>query len=445
MGNTFFYNKAKNDADSITWKDILSESFKKHSNSEVMRALVAGTSMNRVDENNMLAKWDKPWIWTKALKIGLLIMAIVFAAYLIPIYTIGVCTEALTLMAICIPPLIMPLVILIFVWELNIPKNVTVFECILWWLIGGLGSLAITLFLRALVRETTGMTNFPVYYAPVFEEPAKLIASVALIIYAKRNRKIYGITGLLIGACVGAGFGAFESVGYAYSNMDSMISTTILRAVFALGGHTVFCAPYTAAIAYNMEDSKLDLHSFCNFEFVLTFACSCFMHYCWNNNFYLTSEVMVYIKCAVIIVLLWIMLLWITRKCLNQVISIGKYTHSSYVEQHSFTGMYAQSLSIVCTGGALRGGTWNADKSSGISIGRDMNNTIILPGDTKGISRSHCKIAYDSGEWKIRDMKSSYGTYINGRRLKAGAAYVLRHNDTIQLAQTGNMFKAIIE
>lgn len=439
MGNTFFYKKVKDN--DITWKDIFSESFKKHSKSEAYRALMAGTSLNKVNEGNMLAKWEKPWLWFQALKIFLVITVIIWAAYLIPYNAVGTTALALQYTAIFIPPLFMPLVILIFIWELNIPKNVTFLECIMFWLIGGMLSLMVGIMLSLVIMSAPK-------YATLAEEPAKLIVSIAILLLLSRKRKIYGVTGLLIGACVGAGFGGFESAQYAfnYSEGDAVNFYLILRrTLWAWGGHTLYCAPMVGAVALNMDNSKLELKSICNMEFVVSYLFASFMHYCWNNNFLIQSETVAYAKNVLIVVLLWVLFLWITRKCLNQVVQIGKYSHSAYVNEHSFTGMYAQNIRIVGTGGALRGSSWFSDGAMDISIGRSSENVVSLPGSTKGVSRKHCRIAYDNGVWKLTDLNSSNGTYINGRRLKPGAVYSLKPGDVIQLANTNNTFKALIE
>lgn len=61
------------------------------------------------------------------------------------------------------------------------------------------------------------------------------------------------------------------------------------------------------------------------------------------------------------------------------------------------------------------------------SIGRDpQNSDLVLPEDTKGVSRRHCRIEIHDGLILLRDLGSSYGTFLeNGLRLEAQTPYSL--------------------
>ncbi len=76
----------------------------------------------------------------------------------------------------------------------------------------------------------------------------------------KKDHKIFGVNGLVLGAAIGTGFGAMESVYYALGStlMASSITygfeTVFLRLIFAFAGHTMFCAPYLAAVALHSRN-----------------------------------------------------------------------------------------------------------------------------------------------------------------------------------------------
>lgn len=67
------------------------------------------------------------------------------------------------------------------------------------------------------------------------------------------------------------------------------------------------------------------------------------------------------------------------------------------------------------------------------SIGRHPSNDIILPGST--ISRFHARIGMADGEYYIRDLGSTYGTFVNGRRVecKEDVLVTLKDGDRIAL------------
>ena len=444
MGNTSFY-KNINKENNITSKDIFSESFKKHSKAELDHALAAGTSVNTATEQDMLSKWSKPWIWFRAAKIGLLLVAIIYIIFFATIYISSAISNASWIITIIIPPMIFPLIILVFIWELNIPKNISLMECFLWVVIGGLLSMSITVIISRALQSALNVNDLPAEWAAFTEEPGKLFTSIIILAIIRRKKKIYGITGLVIGACVGAGFGGFESISYAMSaSNDGMIlaiENQLLRGVYSLGGHVLYCAPYTAAIAYKMKDSKFNALCFTSSEFIMTFLFSVAMHYCWNSSFFsMMPSAVSNIRYWTIIVLLWMMLLWIVKKCLRQVVAIGRHSAS-----RATAAAHLYHLTLVCMSGVLRGMKWYSTDTNNIRMGRDRSNTAVFPKDTKGVSRQHCSISCSGGQWYIRDLNSSYGTYVNNVKLAPQTPYLLHPNDIIALAGNKNTFKVVMK
>ena len=276
--------KAGSDVSQITWKDVFSEYKVKHSRRDLEYALLAGSTLDTATEATMLQKWQRPWIFFPLLKGGLALIVLVYAL-VYGVYTMfGTMAVSLLQMAAMIPPLVPPLILLVFFWEMNIPRNLSIYEVLGMFLVGGLLSFAATSIMFLLVDS-----NLPAGYAALREEPGKLAASVILLAVICRKKKVYGITGLVVGAAVGAGFGAFESVSYAFdasATIDSMVWNQLLRGILALGGHTLYCAPYTAAIALHMKNGKLSGESFLNADFGLAFLISCAAHFCWNTSFF---------------------------------------------------------------------------------------------------------------------------------------------------------------
>lgn len=72
------------------------------------------------------------------------------------------------------------------------------------------------------------------------------------------------------------------------------------------------------------------------------------------------------------------------------------------------------------------------------SIGRGINTTIRLENDTS-ISRQHAEVYEQGGKLYLRDLNSTHGTYINGRRISAQR---LEHDDRIKVGQTVLLFQA---
>jgi DNA-binding CsgD family transcriptional regulator len=73
-----------------------------------------------------------------------------------------------------------------------------------------------------------------------------------------------------------------------------------------------------------------------------------------------------------------------------------------------------------------------------VSIGRTSANDIVVPGDLE-VSRLHAVLERFPSGWCVRDLGSSNGTFVQGRRL-AGER-VLQNNDEIRIGSTRLHFR----
>lgn len=70
-------------------------------------------------------------------------------------------------------------------------------------------------------------------------------------------------------------------------------------------------------------------------------------------------------------------------------------------------------------------------------IGRDSRNDIVL--DVLDVSLEHARIVRSGGEWRIVDLNSTNGTYINGDRVNQGA---LQYGDFVAFGPDAFLFAA---
>lgn len=425
MGNTTFYREAQEDIEKITWKEILSDFRKPHSKAELEYALLAGTAMDSANEGNMLQKWHKPWVFYPLLKAGVALIALLYAVF----FLFGLKNAGTYIMVLIIPPLIIPVILMIFLWELNIPRNISIYELLVFFLIGGLVSMGLVsvlfgVFPQINVRSASDIFPWALNTA-LREEIAKLAAGILLLCWAgsKQKKRIYGLTGLVIGAAVGAGFGGFESISYAL-NSEAIAINQIMRAIYSIGGHVVYAAPYTAAIALEMKGGKLTTNCFKSKVFLITFGSSVALHTAWDYSC-LTFGLIAFL---VIIILLWVLLLYITRLCLQQAVSAGNYHSGTYPIANSTT------LTLQCISGPVRGAVWKLSSGQKTVIGRDSSCQIVLP-NAQGVSRQHCSFQCGPTGWTVTDLNSSYGTYFsNGKKLMPGLDEPLHSGDILYLA-----------
>ena len=72
---------------------------------------------------------------------------------------------------------------------------------------------------------------------------------------------------------------------------------------------------------------------------------------------------------------------------------------------------------------------------------KDSNDGVIL--FSKMISRIHCKISCNDGDFYLTDLQSTNGTYINNRRLQPNQASGIKNGDIIRLADVE--FRVVLE
>ncbi len=89
--------------------------------------------------------------------------------------------------------------------------------------------------------------------------------------------------------------------------------------------------------------------------------------------------------------------------------------------------------------GSLRDTSIELEKSGwGKTLGRGDDADFVLP--DKAISRKHAEIFYRDGQWFLRDLESSNGTYVNEQRITEPIP--LKSNDQIRCGATVVLFEA---
>lgn len=74
-------------------------------------------------------------------------------------------------------------------------------------------------------------------------------------------------------------------------------------------------------------------------------------------------------------------------------------------------------------------------RKDNVDIGRHPDSLICL--DDVTVSRRHALIEVEGGEYRIQDMGSLNGTYINQNRIESGS---LRHGDELQIGKYRMVF-----
>lgn len=94
-----------------------------------------------------------------------------------------------------------------------------------------------------------------------------------------------------------------------------------------------------------------------------------------------------------------------------------------------------KSRYVKCVSGICKEKSQSLNPGVNITFGRSEECTIRYPAGSQGISRHQCSLTLDNkGIAYVRDENSSFGTFLNGNRLKPQIWYPLKSGDRIRFA-----------
>ncbi len=181
-----------------------------------------------------------------------------------------------------------PLALLLFFWEMNVRRNVSLYQVIKLFLAGGVLSLITSLIFFQFLGPALGWLSHSA--AGIIEETGKLIA--LLLVTGKVTKYRWTLNGLLLGATIGAGFAAFESAGYALKQIFDyglprgiyeMLDVIRLRALLAPGMHIAWTALVGAALWKVKGDQPFRFDMLQDPRFLRAFLIAMALHMLWNS------------------------------------------------------------------------------------------------------------------------------------------------------------------
>lgn len=288
--------------------DLLSDVMVKHSKEESDELLVSGTVKHTPTPAQMADNWNKPWLYSRVLAI----LALTFVLLVACTYLFN--NDLWIPDLVFIGSMMMPFTLLVLFWETNIPRNISIFELVKMFFVGGVLSLVFTLTLFSILpSEATGVGE--AILVGIVEEIGKLVA-VAIFIHNYKSK--YILNGILIGAAIGAGFAAFESAGYALvygGDLNGILEIILLRGVLAAGGHIVWAAMSGAAIMLAKGEGEFSSAIFGKGKFWKLFIVPVVLHSVWDIPQIAASVPLL----IVLVIIAWVFILALIRTGMGEV------------------------------------------------------------------------------------------------------------------------------
>ncbi|MDR3711645.1 MAG: PrsW family glutamic-type intramembrane protease [Puia sp.] len=294
--------------------DIFSSVFKKHTAEEMEDQLITGTSRHTPALAEIEIGWARPWLFARLLGVSAVLAVILYMGFdyfgnynLIP----GL---------IFVGSFAVPISTLIFFLEMNVPRNVSIFTITQLTFVGGVASLILALIFYSRFDFFTTYLGTPA--AGIIEESAKLL--IVALLMGKAVRYRWCLNGLLFGAAIGTGFGAFESAGYAFRTMlvrgvDAGGSSILLRGVDAPFTHIVWTASASAALWLVKGDRPFSWEQLKAPAFLRIFVSVVLIHMVWDTGFTLVPLPLVTdLKFVLLGLLSWVICLRLIQAGLRQ-------------------------------------------------------------------------------------------------------------------------------
>jgi len=290
-------------------KEMFSEVFAKHTDEEVERYFAVGGPDTTPPIADVDTSWPKPWVFFRTFMTAL-IAYIGFVQAWEEFENINL-----------IPGLIMvgsfavPFATLLFFFEANVRRNVSLFQINKLVFLGGILSLVLSLIMFQVIA-VIDLKWLGASVAGLAEEPGKLLALAVIV----NNRKYpYILNGLLFGAAVGTGFAAFESAGYALyyaleGGTDSMKDVILTRGMLAPFGHIAWTSMVAAALWRVKGANRFTFSMVKDVRFLRVLIAAVVLHMLWNTNIYLPF----YGKFVILGIVAWVIVLGLLQEGLKQ-------------------------------------------------------------------------------------------------------------------------------
>lgn len=440
--------------------DIFSEVFDPHTPEQTARVFIAGTDLTTPRESEMLAGWQKPFLFARFFVFTAILLALSYVLAFQFDHSVG------KVMMLILLPLLVPISVLLLTWEMNVPRDISLMEVMKMTALGGILSMIANFVLQIL-----GVNPSTTWFGLV-EEPAKLI--IVIMMLQKKNRK-YILDGVLIGMAVGTGFAVVETLDYVWSyftlgaataavqlvlekiinygmNADAIVAVlvqlgeeamdagfqeglyvAIVRAINGISGHGLYTALYAGGLVMAKGSGKFEFSHLFSIDHLKYFAAAVLLHAVNNSGITLglpsfwggRVHTILLLNTAVGVVLF----LGLLKTGVNQIVKITTAKNGGRVTMAVNRGpapvmpepqpapAAPGEARLECVAGASVGQVYRCASGNSLTLGRTPGRCdIALPG-SESVSSCHCRITVNGNRVTVTDLNSTNGTYMNDQRL----------------------------
>lgn len=268
---------------------LFSDIFGKHKMEDIEEMFTVGTPRATPSIEQVDTSWPRPWLFFRALGASVVLYLILSGSFQYFVNT-NLIPGMMVMGTVAVP-----FSSLLFFYEINVRRNISLYQVLRLFFWGGILSLFISLAFFAIAGDIVA-GSWEASMAGPIEESGKLLA---LILVTRSSRYHYKLNGLLMGAAIGTGFAVFESMGYALNNLlagidavyaevdvspiKMMTDNIFTRGVLSPFGHIVWTAIAGAALWRVKGARPFRLAMLLNGKFWHLFLIPVILHVLWNS------------------------------------------------------------------------------------------------------------------------------------------------------------------
>jgi RsiW-degrading membrane proteinase PrsW (M82 family)/DNA-binding XRE family transcriptional regulator len=255
------YNKLNNGND-IKHKYVFKNKKKKHSKEDFKEIFTLRTN----EEEDLEIK--APWVF---IRFFIIVLIVISAAFMLRFNEIGVILSVV----------LFPVSILLYIYEVNYPRNISLFKLLSMVIIGGIFSVLFVFIVRFFTGYGWGL--FGQLLTGIIEEGAK---GIVAFYYICKLKPKYILSGILIGAAVGTGFSIIETYLYVFSgNPDTIrkLMVALIRGLLSIGGgHIIWAAITAGALTMIVGNNKAHTKDLLSSNYLKVLLLFVVIHAIWN-------------------------------------------------------------------------------------------------------------------------------------------------------------------